>query len=80
MCEIDSCEQDGDKTLTINVDSQFLAMEFCLRHAVQLEERLCETTGREIDLSMLYNGTVGELTEAIEYLEALSAAKYAQGN
>lgn len=79
-CEIERCEQDGGKTLTINVDGQFLAMGFCLRHAMQLEEKLCEMTGTEVDLSGLYNGTAGQLTEAIEYLNAASAAKHERGS
>jgi hypothetical protein len=75
-CEIDYCELDSSKTLTINVDGQFLAMGFCLRHAMQLEEKLREMTGKEVDLSGLHFGTAGELTEAIEYVCAANAARY----
>lgn len=80
MCEIEYCEKQALQTLTINTDGQFLAMKFCPLHAVRLEEKLCEMTGKEIDLAGLYVGTAGQLTEAIEYLNALSAAKYEQGN
>jgi hypothetical protein len=81
ICEIEYCDKSAKQTLTVNTDGQFLAIGFCLRHAVYIESRLEDLSGKEIDLfGGMYTGTAGELTEAIDYVDALAAADVERGN
>lgn len=80
MCEIDYCDGDNDTTLTLRTTEERIDIGLCLRHSVQLEKRLSEITGEEINLRSDRFGTIGEINEAIDYLDALAAVKHEKGN
>lgn len=75
QCIIDYCAGRDEKILTVISEGQSIVkLGFCGAHAIALRDRLAYGLGvepRHVNLAG-YGGTIGELQEAIDYLDAIA--------
>ena len=81
-CEIDYCPLTGSKLLTVETASGGIKINLCRSHPESLRSKLSEIVGRERGdlLSGGLFGTIAQLNEAIDYLDALAAATFSVGH
>lgn len=75
-CVIDYCPGVDEKVLTVATDQAVVTLGFCGAHAAALRNRLAVQLGvepRHVDLAS-FGGTIGELQNAIDFLDGLAAA------
>lgn len=73
-CVIDYCGGRAEKILTVSTDGPLIRLGLCGDHASALRDRLAAQLGvqpQHINLTS-FGGTIGELQEAIDYLDALT--------
>lgn len=79
-CEIDYCEGRDETTLTVQTDEQVIKLSFCRNHADALEARLSEALNIPRHLVNLRTqtlpGTIGDITDALDYLDEMEERKY----
>lgn len=74
-CVIDYCESGNQKILTVTTDERVIMLGLCTAHSEALRRRLAAQLGmlsQFVDLGS-YGGTIGELQEAVDYLDSLAA-------
>lgn len=78
-CDIDSCFNQPTTTLTVQLQDTALSLGFCQYHVDALEARLATQLGmmrHQVDMrKMPLPGVVGDLQDAIQYLDDLANAK-----
>lgn len=79
-CEIDYCSKPGSKVLTVETDDEIITLTFCTDHALALKERLADQLNlprHALSLQLMpHGGTIGELNEAISYLDNLAVSRH----
>lgn len=70
MCDIDFCEDNNEKKLSVSNERQFLEVDCCLFHAIAIRERLREVKQRRISLDRLHECTVRDVVDAVRYVDA----------
>lgn len=75
-CVIDYCEARDEKILIVTTDDATIRLGLCGDHSTALRDRLAQQLGVQphyVDLTN-FGGTIGELQQAIDYLDGLAAA------
>ena len=73
MCAIDFCGGDDDTELAVDRAGESFTLNFCLTHAMQLEERLSQIKGVAVDLvSGPQFATPENLMATIDYLNDMA--------
>lgn len=76
-CEIDYCENIGARLLRLETEDSVTDMEICHYHETELLRWLIDKVQEPSKLSNgVFFGTVGEIKNAIDYLDALEAARH----